>query len=1147
MDMTIDKLLATLRKLDVSLSVDGDRLRCRAPKGAITSELQTELSSRKIEIIEFLRSASAFSEKASPPLRRSTRNGPPPASFGQQRLWFLQQLDLDSFAYNIPAAVQLIGPLDVDALEQSIDEMVARHETLRTTLSLVDGDLVQVIGRAGHRGIPLVDLTGVAKDEREDHVARLATQEAQRPFDLANGPLWRMTLLKLDVEEHVLVVVQHHSISDGWSITVFVSELGTLYEAHTQGQPSPLEPLSIQYGDFATWQRQWLTGEVLDRQLDYWKEKLGRSLPPLELPTDFPRPAIQTFAGTWETVELPQELGLQLKKLSQGQGVSLFMTLLAAFDVLMFRYTGQSDLVIGTSNGNRNHVETEPLIGFFLNTLTLRADMSGNPSVREVIRQVRNVSLEAYENQDLPFERLVEELQPDRNLSRSPIFDVMFILHNAPQETLELTDLRIRPVEYESGTAKYDLTLSVRDNDNFFRCELEYNTDLFTAETARRLLRHFRTICEAFTADPDRGVDDIAILPENERQQIVENWNATQADYPRDATIHRLFERQVARTPNDIAIECGQEQLTYLTLNSRADEIAAELIAHGVETGELVGICVERSLEMLVAVLGVLKAGAAFVPLEPSLPKLRLELMLKDSQTRLVLTRPEYLPLLEAANVNVVNLDRDWDVPQDDPTRQEATRPSTADDTAYVIYTSGSTGTPKGVQIGHRSLVNFIESMRDTPGLTADDVWLSVTTLSFDISLLELFLPITTGARVVIAPDEIAHDADLLAAALRDSGTTIIQATPATWHMLVQSGWRAAPELTILCGGEALSRELADELVSSGATVWNMYGPTETTIWSTVFEVTAGKGTVPIGTPIANTEIYVLDANLQPVPIGVAGELYIGGEGLALGYLRRPELTAEKFIPDPFRNTSEARLYRTGDRARFLSDGCVEYLGRFDHQVKIRGFRIELGEIQTSLVSHPAVAEAVVVAREETQGDKRLVAYLTNETPDPPTVSELRHLLSDSLPLYMIPSEFMFLDEFPRTPNGKLDRRALPAPGADRPVLETDYVSPRNEFEESIAAAWREVLNKHEVGIHDNFFDLGGHSLLLVQLHGLLRDRLATPLPMVDLFRFPTVALLAEHLSSGDDDPDFLSDVQDRATRQLASSQQQATRKADTT
>ncbi|MBW4417621.1 MAG: amino acid adenylation domain-containing protein [Myxacorys californica WJT36-NPBG1] len=1052
------------------------------------------------------------------PLSRETNTFP--LSFAQQRLWFIDQLDPGNPTYQIPAIVRLTGKLDVAALEQSFNALVQRHEILRTTFITIDGQPVQNIAPTLKLTIPVTDLQSHPEPEQE--VQRLAIVEAQTSFDLAQAPLLRVQLLHLNSSAYVLLFTLHHIICDGWSMGIFLQELASLYQAIVTRKPASLPDLPIQYADFAAWQQQWLQGEVLETHLDYWKQQLSGELPILNLPTDRPRSAVQTYRGGVVNFVLPQPLIAALTQLSQQQGATLFMTLLAAFKVLLYCYTGQEDILVGSAIANRNRAETESLIGLFANTLVLRSDLSRNPTFRELLQRVRTATLGAYNHQDLPFEKLVETLQPERDLSRNPLFQVLFALRNIQMPTLELPELMLSSQDLERTTSRFDLSLNLWESPEGLSGAFEYSQDLFDVGTVPRMVGHFQTLLEGIVADPDRSIVTLPLLTQSEQQQLVE-WNPPSIKNLPKHCLHHLFEAQAAKSPEAIAVVYENQQLTYRELNTRANQLARHLQKLGVAPDVLVGICVERSLEMLIGLLGILKAGGAYVPLDPSYPQARLTFMLEDSHIPVLVTQHNLLEKLQPQAAQVVCLDTDWETIA--IASQENLDSGVTDrHLAYTIYTSGSTGKPKGVQIEHRALTNFLHSMRQEPGLTADDVLLAVTTISFDIAALELYLPLIVGARVVLVSRDVASNAAQLSRTLQQSNVTVMQATPATWQLLLAAGWQGDRRLKLLCGGEALPRELANQLLKRCQSLWNMYGPTETTIWSAIHPVEPGDGSVVVGRAIANTQIYILnqhshrDRNVfNPVPVGVPGEVYIGGEGLARGYLNRPDLTAERFISFQIDNSKSIRLYRAGDLGRYRSDGTIEVIERIDHQVKIRGFRIELGEIETVLEQHPEIKQAVVIAREDNPGNQRLVAYVVPtsvvECQATPLIPNLRCFLKAKLPHYMVPAAFVLLDVLPLNANGKLDRRALPAPNISSD-LESNFVAPRTAIEATIADIWTEVLNLSQPpSVQANFFELGGHSLLATQVVSRLRTTFQVELPLRRLFEAPTIADLAIAIS----------------------------------
>ena len=841
-------------------------------------------------------------------------------SFAQQRLWFLNQFEPNSPFYHIAKAVRLTGTLNVEAFRRSLDTILVRHEVLRTTFVSADGKAVQVIAENPSLEISEFDLRERPAGDREIETKRLLREEAQRPFNLAEDLMFRVTLIQVSEDEHVLLLVIHHIASDAWSIGILFEELAALYGAFSAGNPSPLRELPVQYVDFAHWQRQSLQGEVLEKQLSYWKKQLEGAPPLLELPTDRARPSMQSFRGARRTQVFSLQLMESIKSLCSQERVTLFAVLLAAFQTLLYRYTGQEDLVLGTPIAGRNRTEIEGLIGFFVNTLVLRTILTGNPSFRELLGRVREVTLNAYSHQDLPFEKLVEELSPERNLSHSPLFQVMFVMQNARSGDLKLSDLTLRPLPVDMGTAMFDLTLYMAETSQGLQATLEYNSDLFDSLTIARFLGHFETLLEGVASDPDRRIGELPILSNTEKEQLLRGWNATRIDYPGRSCVHTMFEEQVERTPENVAAVFETRHLSYEELNQRSNQLAHYLQRLGIGPEVLVGICMDRSLEMLIGLLGVLKAGGAYVPLDPGYPEERLAFMVSDAKVSVLLTEERQLKGLPACESDVVCLDRDWERICQECSENPQSKVD-PENLAYVIYTSGSTGKPKGVQIPHRAVVNFLDSMQREPGLQEQDVLLSVTTLSFDIAVLENFLPLVTGARTVLVSREVASDGHLLSRALLESESTVMQATPATWQLLLEGGWTGNRQLKILCGGEALPRELANQLLERGASLWNMYGPTETTVWSAVNRLEVGEDLVLIGPPIANTQLYVLDARLHPVPIGVVGELHIGGEGLARGYLHRKELTQERFVETLLDGEDSSRLYKTGDLVRRLPCG----------------------------------------------------------------------------------------------------------------------------------------------------------------------------------------------------------------------------------
>ena len=1109
-----------------------------------------------------------FTDQSIP--QRSHQN-PAPLSFAQERLWFLDQLQPNQPLYNEAYAFRLEGSLNVTALTQSLNEILYRHEVLRVNFTTIDRQPFQIISPILTLALPIVDLQLLSKDKLKAEVQRLVTEEQARPFDLANDPLVRVTLLQLYEAQYVLLFTMHHIVCDQWSFGVIIREIVALYKAFFRDKPSSLPELPIQYVDFAIWQRQWLQGEVLEAQVSYWKQQLSGAPALLELPTDHPRPPIQTNRGAKQSLVLSKSLAEALRVLSQQEKATLFMTLLAAFQTLLYRYTSQDDIVVGTTISGRNRAEIEGLIGFFVNTLVIRTDLSGTPSFREILNRIREVALGAYANQDLPFEQLVEKLQPKRNLSHTPLFQVMFQLHNTPTTTLELPGLTLSPLEFDKETAKFDLTLSMVEIKQGLIGTLEYNTDLFNAATITQMLGHFQSLLEGIVVNPDQQISKLPILSEAERQQLLVEWNNTQADYPIKQCIHNLFEAQVERaslTPDAIAVVFEDQQLTYRELNQRANQLAHHLRSLGVGPEVLVGICMERSLEMMVGLLGILKAGGAYVPLDSAYPQERLALILEDAKPLVLLTQKHLVAELPKHRAKVVCIDADWEIHTFSSAQENPISSVTAENLAYVIYTSGSTGTPKGVLITHQALVNHTIAAAKAYQLQPEDRILQFASISFDVAAEELFPSWLSGSTVVIRPNRILAFANFLQF-LEQEKLTVLNLPTAYWHDWVSDlAQTEAPlpstlRLVIVGTEQTLPEKLAlwEKLVGDlyhklpGGHLrirWlNAYGPTEATIGATIYEplepTTCQENQsiyrVPVGRPIANTQIYLLDKHLNPTPSGVPGELYISGVGIARGYLNRPELTAEKFIPNPFNDKSGTHLYKTGDLARYLPNGDIELLGRIDHQVKIRGFRIELGEIESKLKQYAKVREAVVMDREDEEGDKRLVAYVSPHFEQTLTLTELRSFLQEKLPQYMVPSAFIVLPALPLLSNGKLDRHSLPAPETLRPEIEVAYVMPQTEVEQKIATVWQNALNIENIGIHDNFFELGGHSLLMVKVHTQLREISKTDLLLLDLFRYPTISSLAEFFNQTDNQTSPLSETNIQTEKISAGKSQQKSRR----
>ncbi|HEX9670007.1 MAG TPA: amino acid adenylation domain-containing protein, partial [Thermoanaerobaculia bacterium] len=1084
---------------------------------------------------EAQREAAGAPAPALLPLPPDARLAPLPASFAQERLWFLAQFGVEASAYNIPSAVRLRGRLEVPALATALAEVVRRHEALRTTFSVEGAAVVQVVASAGTAALPLIDLGALGRSA-DAELRRLGAAAAARPFDLEAGPLLRAALVRLPsapsdgTPEHALLLVMHHIVSDGWSMGVLLRELSALYQAFAAGRPSPLTPLAIQYADFAAWQRGWLAGEPLARQLAYWREQLAGLPELLELPLDRPRPAVQTFRGAYRPFPLPAETARGLRALGRRQGATLFMTLLAAFETLLGRLSGAIDLAVGSPIAGRNRAETEGLIGFFVNTLVLRADLGagadrpGEPTFAELLARVREVTLDAYAHQDLPFEKLVEELRPRRDLSHSPLFQVVFGLHNAPAARAHLPGLELRRMEIEVETAKFDLVLQLLETSAGLEGGLEFNRDLFDVATAERLLRHFATLVEGVVAAPEARLSELPLLTASELRQLIEEWNDTAAPFPHHLCLHELFEARAERAPEATAVVCGGGELSYGELERRANRLAHALRAGGSRPGDLVAVYLERSADLVVAVLAVHKAGGAYVPLEGSWPADRVHYILETKAIAHLVTQAARLPFVEALPPlpelrQVLCPDRDAALlaamPEDRP-------PCGAgpNDLAYIIFTSGSTGRPKGVMVRHEPAVNLVHWVNRRFAVGPADRVLFITNLSFDLSVYDIFGLLAAGGSVRVASAEEVRDPARLVEILRAEPITFWDSAPAALQQC--AGFFGSPSTSslrlVFNSGDWIPVTLPDrvKIAFPGAEFISLGGATEATVWSNYYpvgEVDPAWRSIPYGRPIENARYHVLDAHLNPCPIGVTGDLYIGGPCLSDGYANEPVLTAQKYVPSPWGPEPGARLYKTGDRARYWPDGNLEFLGRVDTQVKVRGFRIELGEIETVLSAHEGVAEAVVLAREDTPGDQRLVAYYI-PAGEPVDAAELRRCAAAALPDYMVPAAFVARESWPLSPTGKLDRKALPPPEQSRAGRAADLLPPRTATERAVAAVWREVLAVDAVGIDENFFELGGHSLLMARVHARLQEELAPAVTMVELFQHPTVGAIAAHLDA---------------------------------
>ncbi len=1117
--MKVVEFLSYLKGLEIKLWIEEEKLRYQAPKGAMTTEIKAAIAAQKTEILDFLKAAQIPTNTVELEIIPVSRDQDLPLSFAQQRLWFLHQLSPDSHSYNLLEALRLEGTLNLFALEQSLSELIRRHEVLRTTFPMVEGQPIQRIAPPSLVSLPLQDLQDLSTEKQTERLREIAIALSLKPFDLAGEPLAQFTLFKLSSQEYVLLLKMHHIIYDGWSLSIFFGELSQLYAAFVQGLPSPLAELSIQYADFAVWQRQWLTGEVLERQLNYWREQLTDAPTILELPTDYPRPPIPSFRGDGTVFRLDRGLTQRLKQLSQESGTTLFMTLLAAFFVLISRYSGQLDLLVGSPIANRNSSAIEKLMGFFANTLALRGDLSGNPSFLALLERVKQTTLSAYAHQDLPFEMLVERLQLDRDLSRNPLVQVMFSLQNTPQSEGSLSGLKIENLPLPIDTkARFDLEVNFWEVSDRLEAVWCYSTDLFAAGTITQMGQHFQNLLTAIAANPSLGIFELRMLSDAERHQLLASCNETQTDYSDYKCIHQLFEEQIERTPNAIAVVFEGQQLTYAELNSRANQLAHYLQSLELKLEDKIGVCIERSPLMVIAILAILKAGGAYVPLDIAYPSERLAFMIENVQCPIILTQNHLSDRLPVNNSQkLIDIESKWEsIAQYSPAN--ITSKVTPNNLAYIIYTSGSTGTPKGTEVIHRNIIGFIFGV-DYVQLDAHQIWLQHSSISWDAFTLELWTPLLFGGRCVLYPGNVITPENL-SKIIKEEGVNILWLTCALFNLMIDT----MPESLLgvkqlITGGETLSvahirRGLA---LLPETQIINGYGPSECTVFTCCYPISKqldkNLASIPIGKPIGDRKVYLLDRNLQPVPVGVSGEIHVGGASVARGYLNQLALTREKFISNPF--LAGDTLYKTGDLARYLPDGNIEYIGRIDNQVKIRGFRIELGEIEAAIGQNEDVQSVCVIVREDNPEDKRLVAYIVPKPGVTMTSGDLRQFLTHKLPGYMVPSAFVMLEFLPLTANGKIDRRALKAPintsDSDR------FIEARSQLELSLVQIWSKVLKIDKIGVRDNFFDLGGHSLLAPYLTTQIKEQFGKEIALTALFQNPTIEQLATIIQTDSD------------------------------
>ena len=1044
------------------------------------------------------------------PKRRVFNQIPP--SFAQQGLWFIDQLEPGGAIYNVPKALRVRGDLRRELLERVLSEVVRRHEVLRTRFELREGQPAQIIDRASPVAASVIDVSGLEERQREKEARRVAGEEAARGFDLSRGPLLRAKILRLGGQDQALLLTMHHIVSDEWSMGVLINEVNRLYAAYSRGEASPLEELPIQYADYAVWQREWLRGEALDHQVSYWREQL-EGVEALELPTDYRRPVIQSHEGAGEGVLIPAETLDRLRELGRREGVTMFMLLMSAFKILLHRYGGQEQIVVGTPIAGRNQLELEPLIGFFVNMLAIKTDLGGEPSIREAISREREASLEAYAHQDVPFEKIVEELQPERDLSRHPIFQVTFVYEKATEERVAAENLRLSEFGTGFTQAQYDLGLTVVEGARGLAAAIEYCKALFDGVRVRRMLWHLRMLLEGMAEDADRKIGQIEILSESEKAQILSEWNDTQVAYPGEKRVHELFEQQVELTPDAVAAICGGEQLTYQELDRRADQLAQYLMEKGVDAEQVVGICLDRSLEMLVGLLGILKSGGAFLPLEPQSPLQRLVELLEDCSVKVLLTELKLSEKFRPWREEKVELDMMWEAiaaGRGERRRREVR----GENLAYVIYTSGSSGRAKGAMITHRGLSDYSQDVSRRLGLGGGDRFYQFASLGFDVMVEEIFPGWVSGAAIVLGGGENLESVEEMEQRVEREQVSMIEVPTAYWEQWARviagrSGTRGKSLRKVIVGGERMDTGRISDWEMGGKELVHVYGLSETTVTTSLYEVKERAGVeVPIGRPIGNTQVYILDRNQRIVGEGIAGEIYIGGEGVGRGYWGEEALTAERYVPNPYGEGRGERLYRTGDIGRWLRDGNIEFIGRRDEQVKIRGYRIELGEIETRLAEHTAVAQAAVMAREEA-GEKRLVAYVVMKDGEASRVSELREYLKERLPDYMAPGVYVRLERLPLTTNGKVDKRALLELENRVYGVEESVEEPRNEVEETLVRIWKQVLRIDQIGIKDKFFDLGGHSLRAIKVIARIREHFDVDLPLRSIFEAQTISELA--------------------------------------
>lgn len=1115
-EITVFSILEEAGRLGIELYADVGRLRYRAPQGALDESLRTQITIHKEELLAVLlnRKGSAPSSQIIT-RRQNSEHENITLSFGQERIWFLNQMDSANPFYNLNTAARLEGALDISALESSINEIINRHEILRTRYHVVDGRPFGVVSSLLKLTVEIIDLLDLPEREREREALNVSAEYFKQPFDLAQGPLIRASVLKLGEHNHLFLLSVHHIIFDGWSIGVFFRELATLYESYTDQKPLSLSALPLQYADFAYWQRQWFQGETLENHLSFWRNYLSGADDVLDLRTDHPRPSAQSFRGARQSFLVPGRVAEAIKSLAHQERTTLFSALLSAFQTLLYRYTNQDYIMVGTPVANRDRVDIEPLIGFFVNTVAIRADLSGNPTFRQLLGRARETILEVQTHQEIPLEKVVEAVQPRRELNRAPLFQVMFVLQNAPLPQLKIGDLTFCPIEIDNGTAKFDLTLYMRETGRELSASLAYNTDLFESSSITRMIACFQTLLESIATDADQRIAKLALLATTQRQQLLTEYNKTDEVFPCDRLPHQLFENEAQANPDALALVYEKQNLTYGELNKKANQLAHYLRSMDIRPDAPVGLCLEPSIDTIISLLGIIKAGGAYVPIDPSLPTARTNFILDDTRATVVLTRQNLLDKFSECSARVIAVDDAWQTItcySDENPRSDVG----IGNLIYIIFTSGSTGMPKGVAIEHRQLLNYIYAVQQRLELPFPASYATVSPIAADLGNTCLFPSLCFGGSLhIISPDR-AGDPNALAEYFQLHNIDCLKIVPSHLSALLTSARseHVIPRKRLILGGESSNWSLIERLrcLAPNCSIFNHYGPTETTVGVLTCRaedrLSSESATVPIGQPIGNIKVYLLDEYLEPVQIGIPGEVYIGGLGLARGYFNRPALSAEKFVPNPFSHESGARLYRTGDLARYGPFGKIEFLGRIDDQVKIHGFRIELGEIKAILDKHTSVQESLVTTY-EASGAKALVAYVVFNGDAEDAIVSLRDHMKKSLPEYMVPSALVPLDMLPQLPNGKINRKALPAPHKTVIEARAAYEPPTSLVEKELAEIWAKLLGVEQISTRDSFFDLGGHSLLATQLIARIYSAFQVAIPLRSIFEMSTVSELA--------------------------------------